>query len=36
MRIAEAHILAGHMLCDAIEDALCNDEAFSSRQVNHE
>jgi D-sedoheptulose 7-phosphate isomerase len=24
-RIQEAHILAGHMLCDALEDAVCRD-----------
>jgi len=35
-RVQEAHILAGHMLCDAIEDALCNDHARPSAQVVHE
>ena len=35
-RIQEAHILAGHMLCDAIEDALCNDAANDRRARNHE
>ena len=35
-RVQEAHILAGHMLCDAIEEALCNDAADRSRQGNHE
>lgn len=35
-RVQEAHILAGHMLCDAIEASLCNDPAHSSRQGNHE
>jgi D-sedoheptulose 7-phosphate isomerase len=30
-RVQEAHILAGHMLCDAIEDALCNDDACHPR-----
>jgi D-sedoheptulose 7-phosphate isomerase len=25
-RIQEAHILAGHMLCDALEEALCRDQ----------
>jgi D-sedoheptulose 7-phosphate isomerase len=34
-RIQEAHILAGHMLCDAIEDALCKDAVGSLRQGNH-
>ena len=35
-RIQEAHILAGHMLCDAIEDALCNDAANEQRARNYE
>ena len=35
-RVQEAHILAGHMLCDAIEDALCNDDACRSRPGNRE
>lgn len=26
-RVQEAHILTGHMLCDAIEEALCRDSA---------
>jgi D-sedoheptulose 7-phosphate isomerase len=26
-RIQEAHILAGHMLCDALEEAICRDRA---------
>ena len=30
-RIQEAHILAGHMLCDAIEDAFCKDAAEERR-----
>jgi D-sedoheptulose 7-phosphate isomerase len=34
-RVQEAHILAGHMLCDAIEDALCNSDRHL-RQVNQE
>ncbi len=34
-RVQEAHILAGHMLCDAIEDALCNDDARRLRPGNH-
>lgn len=35
-RIQEAHILAGHMLCDAIEDALCNDTAEERQPRNSE
>jgi D-sedoheptulose 7-phosphate isomerase len=35
-RIQEAHILAGHMLCAAIEDALCNDAARESKKGDHE
>ena len=35
-RIQETHILAGHMLCDAIEEALCNDAAGRSREGIHE
>jgi D-sedoheptulose 7-phosphate isomerase len=35
-RVQEAHILAGHMLCDAIEASLCNAHASRSRQGNHE
>ena len=30
-RIQEAHILAGHMLCAAIEDALCGDAARAAK-----
>jgi D-sedoheptulose 7-phosphate isomerase len=35
-RVQEAHILAGHMLCDAIEASLCNDHASLLRHGNHE
>jgi D-sedoheptulose 7-phosphate isomerase len=35
-RVQEAHILAGHMLCDAIEASLCSDHASSLRLENHE
>lgn len=35
-RIQEAHILAGHMLCDAIENSLCNDSASHRRQGSRE
>ncbi len=35
-RVQEAHILAGHMLCDAIEDSLCNDLARRSQPVVQE
>ena len=31
-RIQEAHILAGHMLCAAVEDALCSDTAKEQQE----
>jgi D-sedoheptulose 7-phosphate isomerase len=34
-RVQEAHILAGNMLCDAIVNSLCTDQAERSHQAVH-